>query len=55
MLVYPGADGLFTLYEDDGVTTAYEHGKFSRTVLRWHDAKRKFTATGNRRFKITFP
>ncbi len=55
LLVYPGADGLFTLYEDDGTTTAYEHGKFSRTVLRWHDAKRKFTATGNRRFRITMP
>ena len=53
LLVYPGADASFTLYEDDGTTTAYEHGKFSRTVLRWHDARRKLTTPADRHFKVT--
>ena len=39
--VYGGADGAFTLYEDDGETTAYEAGAaatFAATALRWNDA-----------------
>lgn len=38
--VYGGADGAFTLYEDDGETTAYEGGAdaaFAATALRWDD------------------
>ena len=44
--VYPGADGSFTLYNDDGKTYAYEHGKFETTELRWSDAAGKLTHTG---------
>jgi alpha-D-xyloside xylohydrolase len=29
LLVYSGASGRFTLYEDDGTTLDYEHGKYS--------------------------
>ncbi len=29
--VYPGADGAFTLYDDDGETYAYERGQLTRT------------------------
>jgi alpha-glucosidase/alpha-D-xyloside xylohydrolase len=36
--VYPGADGSFTLYEDDGQSFAYEHGDFAEISLRWSDA-----------------
>lgn len=38
--VYPGADGRFTLYEDDGETYAYERGERATTALRWDDARR---------------
>ena len=38
--VYPGADGRFTLYEDDGETYRYERGERATTVLRWDDARR---------------
>jgi alpha-D-xyloside xylohydrolase len=38
--IYAGADGAFTLYEDDGLTYGYEKGAFSRIPLRWNDAAR---------------
>jgi alpha-D-xyloside xylohydrolase len=38
--IYPGADGSFTLYEDDGETYAYERGERATTALRWNDARR---------------
>ena len=43
ILLYPGADGTFTLYEDDGVTRDYEKGKSSRITFRWDDASRSLT------------
>jgi alpha-D-xyloside xylohydrolase len=38
--VYAGADGEFTLYEDDGVTYGYEKGAFARIPIRWNEAAR---------------
>lgn len=38
--VYPGADGRFTIYEDDNETYAYERGQSARYDLHWNDAKR---------------
>jgi alpha-glucosidase/alpha-D-xyloside xylohydrolase len=38
LTVYPGADGQSSLYEDDGVSFAYQQGDFIRTELRWTDA-----------------
>jgi len=35
--VYTGADGKFSLYEDDGVTNAYTRGQFSRIPLSYND------------------
>ncbi|MHB8625242.1 MAG: glycoside hydrolase family 31 protein [Aggregatilineales bacterium] len=32
--VFPGADGQFTLYEDDGVTNAYKDGGYETTLIR---------------------
>ncbi len=40
LCVYAGADGAFTLYEDDGLTYGYEQGAFARIPLRWNDATR---------------
>lgn len=39
-VVYPGADGRFSLYEDDGTTFEYEKGKFLRLNVAWNDARR---------------
>jgi alpha-glucosidase (family GH31 glycosyl hydrolase) len=44
--VYPGADGDFTLYSDDGTTYAYEKGDFKTTKLHWDDATQKLTHEG---------
>ncbi|HKC13610.1 MAG TPA: glycoside hydrolase family 31 protein [Vicinamibacteria bacterium] len=41
--VYSGADGDFTLYQDDGRTYAYEKGDSTITHLHWDDAARKLT------------
>ncbi|GIX21351.1 MAG: alpha-xylosidase [Gammaproteobacteria bacterium] len=38
LTVYTGADGAFELYEDDGLSYAYEQGAFSRIPIRWDDA-----------------
>ena len=44
--VYPGADGDFTLYRDDGETYAYEKGDYKLTHLHWNDAAHRFTHQG---------
>jgi len=44
--VYPGADGSFTLFSDDGTTYAYEKGAGSITRLHWDDAKQMLTHDG---------
>jgi len=43
LCVYAGADGQFTLYEDDGESYRYEKGESSRILLRWDDAARTLT------------
>jgi len=44
--VYPGADGSFTLFQDDGKTYAYEKGAGSITKLSWDDATRQLKHDG---------
>ncbi|HEV2133293.1 MAG TPA: TIM-barrel domain-containing protein [Terracidiphilus sp.] len=44
--VYPGADGDFTLFNDDGKTYAYEKGDSQITHLHWNDAAGRLTHTG---------
>ena len=46
--VYPGADGNFILYEDDGETYDYEKGKFAEIPFTWDDASGTLTI-GERR------
>ncbi|MFZ1133529.1 MAG: TIM-barrel domain-containing protein, partial [Candidatus Korobacteraceae bacterium] len=41
--IFQGADGQFTLYEDDGGTYDYEKGANSRIDLRWNQARRQLT------------
>jgi len=44
--VYPGADGEFTIYSDDGNTYGYENGDLKTTRLHWDDAAQKLTHEG---------
>jgi alpha-D-xyloside xylohydrolase len=43
LYVYAGADGAFTLYEDEGMNYNYERGAFSRIPLAWNNAARMLT------------
>jgi len=43
LLIYAGADGAFTLYEDEGLNNEYERGAFSRIRLEWNDSTRTVT------------
>jgi len=38
LTIYPSADGRFQLYDDDGLSFAYEKGAFSLVDLQWNDA-----------------
>ena len=40
LYVYAGADGAFTLYEDQGLTNDYQSGAFSEIPLRWTESTR---------------
>jgi alpha-glucosidase/alpha-D-xyloside xylohydrolase len=44
--VYPGADGAFTLFSDDGTSYNYEKGSGVITKLHWSEAKHQFTHEG---------
>jgi alpha-D-xyloside xylohydrolase len=44
--VYPGSNGDFTVYQDDGKTYAYEKGSSSTTTLHWEDGAGKLTQSG---------
>ncbi len=60
--VYPGADGSFTLYEDENDNYNYENGAFSTIDFEWNDSARQLTISdrngsypdmiGKRRFNI---
>ena len=43
ILVYPGADATFTLYEDEGDNYNYEHGSYTEIPLTWNDRTRTLT------------
>ena len=43
LYVYAGADGDFTLYEDDGLTYGYEKGAYSEIPIHWDDAAKTLT------------
>ena len=41
--LYPGADGAFTLYDDDGITSGYRKGDWMGIEMAWDDARRRLT------------
>jgi alpha-D-xyloside xylohydrolase len=63
--VYPGADGSFTLYEDEGDNYNYEKGAYTTIQFQWNDRSRTLTIgqrQGNypgmlqsRRFNVVLP
>ncbi len=44
--VYAGTNGACTLYQDDGISNAYEDGAYQLTTLTWHDATERLTVDG---------
>jgi len=40
LVVYPGADGESSLYEDDGISLGYQRGEWMRILMGWSDADR---------------
>ena len=43
VVVYPGADGAYSLYEDDGRSFAYRKGEFMRIDMAWRDQSRQLS------------
>jgi len=41
--IYPGADGEFTIYEDENDNYNYEKGKYSTIHLSWNNAQKTLT------------
>jgi alpha-D-xyloside xylohydrolase len=41
--VYPGADGTFTLYEDEGDSYNYEKGAYTLIPMQWNNRTRTLT------------
>ena len=39
IIVYPGADGEFVLYEDEGNNYNFENGAYATTRFQWKDAE----------------
>ncbi|MGB3626560.1 MAG: TIM-barrel domain-containing protein, partial [Henriciella sp.] len=63
LLVYAGADGAFSLYEDDGLSYDYESGAWSRLPITYDDTTRTVTigaiegnyrAGETREFRVVF-
>ncbi|HMV85860.1 MAG TPA: glycoside hydrolase family 31 protein [Blastocatellia bacterium] len=60
LVIYPGADGAFTLYEDDGATFNYRRGEFTKLQINWNNARRTLSlrpaggakAPGQRKLEI---
>jgi alpha-glucosidase len=43
LVVYPGANGAASLYEDDGRTFSYRQGAYMRVAMTWQDQTRTLT------------
>jgi alpha-glucosidase (family GH31 glycosyl hydrolase) len=52
LLVYPGADGSFTLYDDDGASLDYLKDIASWTRVRWEDHRRVLTIEPDARSRM---
>lgn len=43
LVIYAGADAIYTLYEDDGISFGYRHGEWTKTEAKWNNGTRKFS------------
>ena len=43
VFIYEGANGEFTLYEDEGVNYGYEAGRFAKIRISYDDARKTVT------------
>ncbi|HKS06977.1 MAG TPA: TIM-barrel domain-containing protein [Gemmatimonadaceae bacterium] len=43
LAVYPGADGVRTMYDDDGISFNYRRGEWMGLQMRWNDRARTLT------------
>lgn len=43
--VFPGADGRFTWYDDDGISYQHQEGAFLHVECEWNDSRRTLTLT----------
>ena len=50
--VYPGADGEFTLYDDDGTSLDYQKNVATWTRIRWNDRGQTLTIEPDPRSKM---
>ena len=50
--VYPGTNGDFTLYSDDGTSYAYEKGEGNTTRLHWDDTAQKLSHGGAKAWEV---
>ena len=51
LVIYPGANGAFALYEDDGKTFNHRKGEWMRIAMTWRDSDRRLSlrlASGSR-------
>ncbi len=43
LVVYPGADGISSWYDDDGISFDYRNGEWMRIEMAWQDVARRLT------------
>lgn len=43
LCIYPGADGGFLLYHDDGITSRYRQGDWMGIRMAWDDGRKRLT------------
>ena len=41
--IYQGADGQYTLYDDDGISLNYLKGDSAQTLIKWDDSAKRLT------------
>lgn len=53
--IYPGADGRFAWYDDEGEGYGFENGQFMRVECSWNDAARTLTLTPDPAGRMELP
>ena len=53
--IYPGHDGNFTLYDDEGDNYNYEQGHFATIRISWNEANRRLTLHERQGFYSEMP